>query len=75
MPKVAGSDTIPADIPAIQDPKVAELGDAVRELVEASTKLVIKLAICECKEKNCPILAVAKQIAKAIDKLQTINPP
>jgi len=75
MPKTIGPDTAITDTPTMQDPKVAELSDAVRELVEASTKLVIKLAVCECKENNCPIMVVAKQIAKAIDKLQTISPP
>lgn len=66
-----------ADIPsvAIPDAKMEELSDAVKDLVEASTRLVIKLAVCECDSKNCPLLTQAKAIAKAIDKLQTITPP
>lgn len=56
------------------DMRVNELSEAVRELVEASTKLTIKLAICECDKKNCPLIEQAKNIAKAIDKIQSLSP-
>lgn len=61
-------------VSSVDSVKMDELSEIVRELVEASTKLVIKLAICECDKKDCPVLRVAKDIAKAIDKIQTIAP-
>lgn len=60
-------------VPTISETKISELSETVRELVEASTKLAIKLAICECEKQNCPLIVIARQIAKAIDKLQSVS--
>lgn len=66
-----GNENALANLP---DAKVAELSDAVKSLVEASTRLVIKLAVCDCNPVNCPLYAPAKAIAKSIDKIQMITP-
>lgn len=67
-----GNENALANLP---DAKVAELSDAVKALVEASTRLVIKLAVCDCNPNTCPLHVPAKAIAKSIDKIQMITPP
>lgn len=51
--------------------KQKALATLVRQLTEASTHLVLKVATCSCNHKDtCDVYKKAKEIATIIDKLQ-----
>jgi len=69
-----------ASIPTAQSqtPKVGKkeklVTDLIRQLTEASTQLVLKVAICNCNHKSeCDVFKKAQEIATIIDKLQGVR--
>jgi len=76
-PQNFGHPTMPNVSPAealAPDPKVEALNEAVRRLIDASTKLTVKVATCSCENAgNCGVFKFAKEVAKAIDELQALS--
>ena len=61
---------IPKQIP----PEMKIMQDLIRQLMEACTALVIKVAVCDCeKREECPIFKIAKEIAVIIDRVQEMR--
>jgi len=60
-------------MPQQLDPKAEAINEAVRQLIDAATKLTVKVATCSCEKKDeCGVFKFGREVAKAIDSLQTL---
>jgi len=64
--------TTPQATPQAPPEKVGKL---MQKLVLISTKFVVKLATCRCKDRlKCPLYRVGQEIADVVDELQDVMP-
>jgi len=63
------------EVTAAVSPEQQKLNKLMRELVTEATRLVFKVATCDCKNKdNCQVYRVAKRIAKLVDEISSLKP-
>ena len=56
-------------------PEQEKLNQLMRELVVEATRLVFKVATCDCNHKDsCELYQVAKRIAKLVDEISSLRP-
>ena len=66
--------TTPTPTPTLS-PEQQKLNQLMRELVVQATRLVFKVATCECNHKeNCGLYKTAKKIAKLVDEISSLRP-
>jgi hypothetical protein len=64
-----------SEIPKISEQMTSILQDKLRELMNHSTTLVLKVASCNCKDKEkCGVYLAGRQIARLIDEIQELRP-
>ena len=55
-------------------PEQIKLQELMKRLVNEATNLIVKVAVCECKNKEtCPVYKGAKNIAKIVDEIMTLK--
>jgi len=60
---------------AVEAAKQEKMNELMRQLIDATTVLVVKVAACDCKKKaSCKVFNQAQAIAKVIDELQELRP-
>jgi len=71
--KKAVTPTVPPQEPVPQEQQ--KMNELMRQLIDATTVLVVKVAACDCKKKaSCKVYMQAQAIAKVIDELQELRP-
>jgi len=73
-PTVSSPQAVRPQTGAQEDEKSKRIAALMRELVSECSKLVFKVARCDCERRDeCPVFRCAKRIAAIIDDLNEIR--
>lgn len=77
VPAMPAASQIPGQIPAQNQelsPEMQKISELMKELINRNTSLALKVATCECENRDsCKVYKEAQKVAKIIDQMQEIR--